>query len=106
MPFLWLQSLPSWCDVMHGLVEGGVKRGHERRDKGCQFDLKRTVCPCKLSSRVDSNDLLVNQTLDSISQGNALVRFVAKGTMKSTISGEVIPFRDRIRKRKRSWLPQ
>ena len=82
---------------MHWLVRRDIKRGHERRDRGC---------PCKLSSCVDSNDIPINQTLDNILQGNALVCFVANGMMKSTISSEVIPLRDQIRKRTRSWLPQ
>ena len=88
------------------LVEEGVKRGHERRDRGCQFDLERTVCPRQLSSYVDSNDIPVNQTMDSVSQSDAPVCFMANGAMKPTISGEVIPLRDRIRKRTQSWLPQ
>ena len=92
--------------MVHRLVGEGVKRGHERRDRGCQIDLERTTCPHQLSNRVDSNDIPVNQTLDSVLQGNAPVCFMANGVMKSTISSEVIPLRDRIRRRMRSWLPQ
>ena len=92
--------------MVHRLVEEDVKRGHKRGDIGCQFDLERAMCSRQSSNRVDSNNLLVNQTLDSAPQGNALVCCVANGMMKSIISGEVIPPRDWIGKRTRSWLPQ
>ena len=92
--------------MVHRLDEEGVKRGHKRRDSGCQSDLERTTPSCQSSNYVDRNDKAVKQILDNVSQGEAPVCFMANGAMKLTISGDVIPLRDRIRRRMWSWLHQ